>query len=80
MFEEFQYMSDAPLKKCPACKKNKLHRLIGSGAGIIFKGSGFYETDYKRKDQPKPAESASAPKKEAPSSKSDSPAKPAKAS
>ncbi len=61
-FEEFQSMSDKPLKKCPKCKKQKLQRLIGSGAGIIFKGSGFYETDYKRASQPKPAaESASAP-------------------
>lgn len=47
-FEEFQAMSDKPLRKCPGCKKMKLRRLIGSGAGIIFKGSGFYETDYKR--------------------------------
>lgn len=54
-FEEFQYMSDAPLTKCPKCKKKKLARLIGAGAGIIFKGSGFYETDYKRKESPKPA-------------------------
>jgi putative FmdB family regulatory protein len=48
-FEEFQSMSAKPLKKCPACGKMKLRRLIGAGAGIIFKGSGFYETDYKRK-------------------------------
>ena len=47
-FEEFQSMTSDPLKKCPKCKKNKLERLIGSGAGVIFKGSGFYETDYKR--------------------------------
>lgn len=40
-------MSAAPLKKCPACKKQKLERLIGAGAGVIFKGSGFYQTDYK---------------------------------
>lgn len=46
-FEEFQSMSSDPLKKCPKCKKNKLERLIGSGAGVIFKGSGFYETDYR---------------------------------
>ena len=46
-FEEFQMMSAKPLKKCPACGKNKLRRLIGTGAGIIFKGSGFYETDYR---------------------------------
>jgi putative FmdB family regulatory protein len=48
-FEAFQMMSDAHLKKCPKCGKSKLQRLIGAGAGIIFKGSGFYETDYKRK-------------------------------
>lgn len=65
-FEEFQYMSDKPLKKCPKCKKNALHRLIGAGAGIIFKGSGFYETDYRRKDQPKPASESKPAKTEAP--------------
>ncbi len=54
-FEEFQSMSAAALKNCPKCHEDKLQRLIGAGAGIIFKGSGFYETDYKRKDQPKPA-------------------------
>ena len=48
-FEEFQAMSDKALRKCPRCSKLRLVRLIGSGAGIIFKGSGFYETDYKRK-------------------------------
>ena len=46
-FEEFQSMSAEHLKKCPECKKNKLKRLIGMGGGIIFKGSGFYETDYR---------------------------------
>ncbi len=49
-FELFQMMSAAPKKTCPKCKKKKLRRLIGSGIGIIFKGSGFYETDYKRKE------------------------------
>ena len=50
-------MSDKRLSKCPKCKKNKLVRLIGSGTGIIFKGNGFYETDYKRKgtDSDKPS-------------------------
>jgi putative FmdB family regulatory protein len=47
-FDAFQSITEAPLKKCPQCGKNKLRRLIGAGAGIIFKGSGFYETDYKR--------------------------------
>ena len=47
--EIFQSMKDDPLKKCPACKKQGLKRLLGSGAGLIFKGSGFYITDYKNK-------------------------------
>lgn len=47
--EIFQSMKDDPLKKCPACKKQGLKRLLGSGAGLIFKGSGFYITDYKKK-------------------------------
>ncbi len=46
-FEKFQNMSDEPLKLCPECG-GPVHRLIGMGGGIIFKGSGFYETDYKR--------------------------------
>lgn len=46
-FEEFQSMKDEPLKKCPQCGKPKLRRLFGSGAAIIFKGSGFYQTDYR---------------------------------
>ena len=44
-FEKFQNMSDDPLKRCPECG-GPVHRLIGAGAGIIFKGSGFYATDY----------------------------------
>lgn len=46
-FEEFQSMAAKPLQKCPACSKRKLERLIGAGAGVIFKGSGFYQTDYR---------------------------------
>ena len=46
-FERFQTMSSAPVKKCPKCGKNKVRRLIGTGAGLIFKGSGFYITDYR---------------------------------
>ena len=48
-FEVFQFMKDAPLKICTCGKKGKVKRLVGSGAGIIFKGSGFYETDYRRR-------------------------------
>lgn len=47
-FDFFQKMSDEPLNKCPKCN-NKVRRLIGSGAGIIFKGAGFYATDYRKK-------------------------------
>ena len=47
LFEEFQSIMAKPLKKCPECKKMRLQRLIGGGAGLIFKGSGFYITDYR---------------------------------
>jgi len=46
-FEHRQSMKDAQLRKCPACGKNQLERLIGVGAAILFKGSGFYQTDYR---------------------------------
>jgi putative FmdB family regulatory protein len=55
-FDAFQSITEAPLKKCPKCGKRKLRRLIGAGAGIIFKGSGFYETDYKRARTPEKSE------------------------
>jgi len=45
-FEKFQSISDFPLKRCPQCGGD-LRRLIHTGAGIIFKGPGFYATDYK---------------------------------
>lgn len=46
-FDEFQSMAEKPLKKCPKCSKPKLRRIFGAGAAIIFKGSGFYQTDYR---------------------------------
>ena len=46
-FEKFQSIMARPIRKCPGCGKMKAKRLIGSGAGIIFKGSGFYQTDYR---------------------------------
>jgi putative FmdB family regulatory protein len=55
-FEKFQSMRDEPLRRCPKCRKLALKRLIGEGAGLIFKGSGFYITDYKNKGQAKPSE------------------------
>jgi len=49
MYEYFQSMSDAPKKECPECKKDSLRRVISGGTGLIFKGSGYYLTDYKNK-------------------------------
>lgn len=46
-FEKFHSMKDEPVKKCPKCSKLKVRRLLGAGGGIIFKGTGFYQTDYK---------------------------------
>lgn len=54
-FEQFQSMRDEPIKKCPKCKKTGVKRLIGGGAGLIFKGTGFYITDYKTKKGTPPA-------------------------
>jgi putative FmdB family regulatory protein len=58
-FEEFQGIKDAPLRKCPQCKKNKLRRLISGGAAIVFKGSGFYQTDYRSEAYKKSAKAES---------------------
>lgn len=58
-FEEFQSITAKPLRKCPTCGKPKLKRLIGTGAGIIFKGSGFYETDYRSESYKKAAKAES---------------------
>jgi len=55
-FELFQSMRDEPLKKCPKCHKAGVKRLVGGGAGLIFKGSGFYITDYKNKKGPAPSD------------------------
>src|SRR5512144_235384 len=46
-FEKFQSIKAEPIRLCPQCGKKKVKRLIGTGAGIIFKGSGFYQTDYR---------------------------------
>ncbi|WP_437185082.1 FmdB family zinc ribbon protein [Planctomicrobium sp. SH668] len=72
-WEEFQSIKATPTKKCPECGKSQAKRVIGPGAGIIFKGSGFYITDY-RSDSYKSA--AAADSKASDSSKSaDTPAK-----
>lgn len=46
-FDEFQSITERPLKKCPKCGKQKLRRVFGTGAAVLFKGSGFYQTDYR---------------------------------
>ena len=79
----FQGITEDPIRKCPECEQEKLRRLIGSGAAIIFKGSGFYETDYKRarssKDgkssEGKPSESKDSEAKSNDSKKSNGPKK-----
>jgi putative FmdB family regulatory protein len=58
-FEKFQSMTASSLRKCPQCGKLSLRRLIGTGAGIIFKGSGFYETDYRSESYKNAAKSDS---------------------
>ena len=54
-FEKFQSMTEKPIAKCPKCG-GKTRRLIGAGAGILFKGSGFYQTDYRSESYKKKAE------------------------
>jgi putative FmdB family regulatory protein len=55
-FELFQGISEPVMRKCPECGKQKLRRLIGTGAAILFKGSGFYTTDYRSDAYKKAAE------------------------
>ncbi|MCM8776088.1 MAG: zinc ribbon domain-containing protein [Candidatus Omnitrophica bacterium] len=67
-FEKFQMMQDKPIRKCPKCGKLKANRLISPGAGILFKGSGFYQTDYRSADY-KDAAKKETPPKEVPAKK-----------
>ena len=72
-WEEFQSIKAKPTKKCPECGKRTAKRVIGPGAGIIFKGSGFYQTDYRSESYKKGAEADKKAKEPAKSeSKSDS--------
>ncbi len=76
-FEKFQSITAEPVKTCPQCR-GKVARLLSGGAGIIFKGSGFYQTDYKKTSHASHAADKGGEKK-AESAKADSkPAKPAK--
>ena len=68
-FELFQSMSEAHKRKCPDCSKLKLERLIGTGAAVIFKGSGFYQTDYRTESYKKGAEADKKAKTDAKSDK-----------
>ncbi len=64
-FELLQKMNEKPLAKCPKCGSDKVKRLIGAGTGIIFKGTGFYETDYKRKEKKDPSRKSDSSSKSA---------------
>jgi putative FmdB family regulatory protein len=64
-FEAFQSITAKPLRDCPECGKKKVKRKIGTGAGIIFKGGGFYETDYRSESYKKSAEADKAAKTDA---------------
>jgi putative FmdB family regulatory protein len=63
-FEQYQQITASPLRRCPSCGRTALKRLIGTGAGVLFRGSGFYQTDYRsagykdaaKKDKPGGAE------------------------
>jgi len=70
-FDELQAFSDPPLTKCPECGKKKLRRLFGTGAAVLFKGSGFYETDYRSESYKSGAKAESDDSKPADAKKSD---------
>lgn len=80
-WEMFQRMVEDAIKKCPECKKKKARRLFGTGAAIMFKGSGFYETDYRSDSYKKAAkadkEGGKSEKKSETKSESKSDSKPA---
>ena len=57
-WEEFQSIKVEPTKKCPKCKKAKAERIISAGGGILFKGTGFYQTDYRSESYKKGADAA----------------------
>ena len=56
-FERFQSIMARPIRKCPSCGKASVQRLVGAGGGILFKGSGFYQTDYRSDSYKKASES-----------------------
>lgn len=72
LWEEFQPISAKPTRKCPSCGKLKAERIISAGGGVIFKGSGFYQTDYRSESYKKGAEAAKKASDSGSSSSSDS--------
>ena len=80
-FEQFQSIKDEPLKRCPKCR-GKVRRKIGTGAGIIFKGAGFYATDYRSEGYKKAASAEKTARSEAakPATKDSAPSKPSTSS
>ncbi|MFO0826993.1 MAG: zinc ribbon domain-containing protein [Phycisphaerales bacterium] len=77
-FEQFQSIKAAPIKKCPACGKNSVARKIGIGGAVIFKGGGFYETDYRSDSYKKAEESEMGKAKPTSDAKSETTSTPAK--
>lgn len=75
-FEQFQSMKDKPLARCPKCGRSSLKRLVGGGAGLIFKGSGFYITDYAKKGRGKAEGAKPAAGESKPAAAAAPPAKP----
>jgi putative FmdB family regulatory protein len=71
-FDQYQTITAEPLKVCPECGKRKLNRLLGAGGGIIFKGGGFYQTDYRSESYKKAAEAEKSGGKGESAAKSDS--------
>lgn len=72
-FEAFQYITEEPIKECPACK-GETRRVITGGSGFLFKGSGFYSTDYRSESYKKAAASDKSSSSSGSEKKSDSPA------
>lgn len=62
-FELFQHIKEKPVRKCPACGKLKAERVIGTGGAVIFKGSGFYQTDYRSEEYKSKAKKETGPAK-----------------
>ena len=81
-FDLFQQITARPARKCPSCGKAGLRRLIGTGSGVLFKGSGFYQTDYRSEGYKKAASTETADKgggEKASSGESSKPSGPSKA-